>query len=80
MRLVPIGSIKEGSLLAKSIYDEEGRVLLNHGIELTESLIDKLKVNQVYAVHIADDYSVGEIKDVIRPELRHLAVKEIKLF
>ncbi|WZL82263.1 HD domain-containing phosphohydrolase [Vallitaleaceae bacterium 9-2] len=78
MRLVPIGSIKEGSLLAKSIYDEEGRVLLNHGIELTESLIDKLKVNQVYAVHIADDYSVGEIKDVIRPELRHLAVKEIK--
>jgi HD-GYP domain-containing protein (c-di-GMP phosphodiesterase class II) len=78
MRLVPIGSIKEGSLLAKSIYDEDGRVLLNNGVDLTESLIEKLKVNKVYAVHIADDYSVGEIKDVIRPELRNLAVKEIK--
>ena len=78
MRLVPIGSLKEGSLLAKNICDEDGRILLNSGIDLTESLIEKLKMNNINAVHITDNYSVGEIKDVIRPELRNLAVKEIK--
>ncbi len=78
MRLVPIGSIQEGALLAKTIYDEDNRVLLNYGVTLTNSLIRKLELNQVFAAHITDNYSVGEIKDVIRPELRHLAVKEVK--
>ncbi len=39
MRLVPIGSIQEGALLAKTIYDEDNRVLLNYGVTLTNSLI-----------------------------------------
>lgn len=78
MRLVPVGSIKTGSVLAKIVYDDKGRVLLNHGIQLTDSLVKRLIDNQVIAVHIHDSYSSDEIVDVISPDLRLKAVKEIR--
>lgn len=78
MRLVPLRSIRENTILAKTIYDDRGRVLLNQGIELSASLIDKLENNEIYAVYIQDDYSAQEIHDVISPELRQKAVKEVK--
>lgn len=78
MRLVPLGGVKIGSTVARTIYDENGRILLKNGVELTESLIEKLKTNEVLGVYIFDHYSQGEIKDVIRPELRNRAIKEVK--
>lgn len=78
MRLVPIGSIKEGSKLAKIVYDEQGRILLNHGVELTSTLIKRLLENGVMGVYVDDHYSTGEIKDVISPELRNKATGEIQ--
>lgn len=78
MRFVPIGSAKIGTVIAKNIYDEKGRILLHSGMPLTESLINKLELNQVIGIHILDDYSRGEIKDIISPELRQVATKEIQ--
>ncbi len=78
MRLVPIGSIKEGSKLAKIVHDEQGRILLNHGVELTSTLIKRLIDNDILAVYIEDHYSTEEINDVISPELRHKATNEIQ--
>jgi len=78
MRLVPVGSIKIGSVLAKIVYDDDGRILLNHGVQLSDSLIQRLIDNQVIAVHIHDSYSTTEIVDVITPELRLKATKEIR--
>ncbi|MBN2220755.1 MAG: HD domain-containing protein [Vallitaleaceae bacterium] len=78
MRLVPIGSLKEGSIVARTIYDEDHRVLLNSGVKLTEQLILRLKENQIMGVHIFDHYSSQEIKDVISPELREKTIQEVK--
>jgi HD-GYP domain-containing protein (c-di-GMP phosphodiesterase class II) len=78
MRLVPIGSIKEGTVLAKVVHDEIGRVLLNQNVQLTSSLIQRLIDNGVLAIHIHDSYSQTEIDDIISPELRQTAVKEIR--
>ncbi len=78
MRLVPVGGVKIGSIVARTIYDDNGRILLKNGVALTESLIDKLKNNQVLGVYIFDHYSQEEIQDVIRPELRNKAIKEVK--
>lgn len=78
MRLVPVGSIKIGTVLAKVVYDDDGRVLLNHGVQLTESLVKRLIESDVIAVHVHDSYSNTEIVDVITPELRLKAVREIR--
>lgn len=78
MRLVPVGSLKRDSLLAKTIYNDNRHVLLKSGVKLTESLIEKLRSNMILSVYIVDDYSLGEIQDVISPELRNRAIREIK--
>lgn len=78
MRLVPIGSIKEGSVLAKTVYDDKETILLSSGVQLTSSLIARLIENQVLGVFINDSYSNNEIIDVISPELRVKAVSQIR--
>lgn len=78
MRLVPVGSLKENSIVGKTINDDNGRVLLKAGVTLTENLIQKLTGNQITCVYVEDDYSIGEIHDVISPELRNKAVREVK--
>lgn len=78
MRLVPVGSLKKASVVAKAIYSDNGNTLLKEGVALSESLIEKLQSNGIISVYIMDNYSLGEIKDVISPEIRNKAVKEVK--
>jgi len=78
MRLVPIQSAKEGSILAKTIYDGEGRVLLKEGIELRDMVIKKIEELNIYTIYINDKYSDTVIEDIIKPEIRQKAVKKIR--
>ncbi|WP_297522229.1 HD-GYP domain-containing protein [uncultured Clostridium sp.] len=79
MRLIPIECVKEEeSYLARSLYDNEGRILLKEGCKLTKSLLKKIKDLKVYSLYIIDEYSDKEINDVISPELRQKSVKLIK--
>lgn len=78
MRLVPIESIREGSYLARSIFDENGRILLKEGIKLTSAILNRLKCIHIYSLYIKDEYSETEIEDIIRPELRQKSIKTIK--
>ena len=78
MRLVPIECIKSGVFLAKTMYDKQGRILLRQGVELTETIIQKLKVMGMLALYINDEYSDNIIEDIIKPELRQRAVNTVK--
>ncbi|ABR47881.1 metal dependent phosphohydrolase [Alkaliphilus metalliredigens QYMF] len=78
MRLVPINCIKEGSYLAQTIYDKEGRVLLQEGVILNDSLLQKVKDNAIYMIYVNDEYSQNEIEDIIKPQLRIAATKSIR--
>lgn len=78
MRLVPVGSLKVGSVVAKSIYNDQGHILLKEGASLSESLIDKLHQNGIMSLYVQDHYSYTEIEDVISPELRSKAVGEVR--
>jgi HD-GYP domain-containing protein (c-di-GMP phosphodiesterase class II) len=78
MRFVPINSVKEGSYLAKTIFDDNDRILLKKGVRLTENLISRIKNNGIYSVYINDDFSDNEIEDIIKPELRIKAIKAVK--
>ena len=78
MRLIPIECAREDSLLAKTIYDENGTVLLNKGVQLTKNVIHKLSSLNIYSIYIDDKYSQTEIVDVIKPELRPKSITIIK--
>lgn len=78
MRLVPINSVREGTYLAKTIYNNSGRVLLKEGVLLTDSLIHKIKSIGIFTLYIHDEYSDNLIDDIIEPQLRQSAIKSIK--
>lgn len=78
MRLVPIECVREGSFLAKTIYDNEGRVLLREGVKLNDVFLRRIKHIKIFSIYINDEYSDNIIEDVIKPELRQKAIKTIK--
>lgn len=78
MRLVPVECVREGSFLAKTIFDDNNRVLLREGVKLTQNLIRGIKNIGIYTIYINDEYSESIVEDIVKPELRQKAVKAIK--
>lgn len=93
MRLVAIQDISGDEILAQPIYDIDGRKLLNQGIRLKPSYIEKLHDKGVFSVYVEDEISEGieldetlcqetriKAKQVVNQELnRYVRSKEIHL-
>lgn len=66
-------------ILAKSIYDENGRVLLGYQSVLTEEFIDKLKEKGFPGIYIEDELSKDiEVQETITTELRNKGVDALR--
>ena len=78
MRLVPIECVRANSILAKSIYDNNGMVMLSKGVKLNSQVIEKIRELDIWSVYIEDEYSNVEIEDVIKPEVRQKAIGFLK--
>lgn len=78
MRLVPLQCVKENSILARDIYDDQGRVLLREGTLLTEGRLKRIKDLHIFTVHITDEYSDEIIDEIIKPEVRQKAILIVK--
>lgn len=78
MRVIPIDCIREGSILAKNIFDNDGRILLRKGVILNKNYLKKIKQIGIYSLYITDEYSDEEIEDVITPEIRQKSVSILK--
>ena len=78
MRLVQINNCEVGMILAKPIYNEDSRLLLNIGTLLTQSHIDRLKksISFIYVKSAMTD-DVVPIEDDIPHELRSKAISSI---
>jgi len=79
MRLVSAVDCQEGMVLAKAIYNDDGLVLINEGIKLTQRMIDRLVQMGITLVYIQD----SRTNDIVVPEYisdktRMLAMKTIK--
>ncbi len=55
MRLVPTKLIRPGIELAKPIYDAHGRILLQKNMQLTDSMVDRLKNSGITYVFTRDE-------------------------
>ncbi|MHC0037651.1 HD-GYP domain-containing protein [Pseudoneobacillus sp. C159] len=79
MRLVALSRCKEGTEIARTIYDNNGLVLLTEGFRLTDRVISRLQRHGIFAVYIKDKYSDGLIEDPgISHELKQKSLIEIQ--
>jgi HD-GYP domain-containing protein (c-di-GMP phosphodiesterase class II) len=79
MRKVLIDKVKEGTKLAKAIFNPGGRVLLQPGVVLRKSLLNKLKAHNIYELYIEDNISRDiEIRDAVCQQTRIEAKNLIK--
>jgi HD-GYP domain-containing protein (c-di-GMP phosphodiesterase class II) len=74
----PVNSIPDGSIIAKSVYNSRGVVLLRAGYEWNQKLKDIVYENGIYSLYVHDRYSDQIIDDVISDTLRRNAVKSVK--
>lgn len=78
MRKLHITSVKPGDVIAKSIYQENGNILLGMGVELTERYIERLKKLGIDTIYIQDKRTDDIIpEEVIRDETRKEAVDAV---
>lgn len=79
MRLMPLDKVQPGMRLAKRIYNYDGIVLLNEQVELSQSLILRLKDHGIQSVYIFDSRTDDLIiSDMISEETRLKAITEIR--
>lgn len=79
MRKLPVDLVRPGMKLGRSVYDGQGRILLNSGVILTESYLRKLKKLGIPAVYIDDGLLPGlQVEDVISEQTRIWAVQQAK--
>ncbi len=79
MRSIQTNSLKGGEVLAKSLYDEDGRALLKSGTVLRSVYIAKFIDMGIEYLYIEDGDSEGiEVEDVITEQTREQGKAEIR--
>ncbi|OGO77329.1 MAG: hypothetical protein A2Y23_02845 [Clostridiales bacterium GWB2_37_7] len=79
MRRISVERVKDGMELAKTLYSIEGNILLNAGIKLKESYVNKFKEIGIGEIYINDSLSSDIfIEDIISDETRFEARMAIK--
>lgn len=78
MRRIQIELVKPGDKLAKTVFQENGHVLLGEGVELNDRYINRLKMLGVDVLYIEDGKTVDlEPEETIRDATRKKAVEAV---
>jgi len=79
MRAVETESLRESMKIARTIFDDDGRVLLSAGAVLTNKYIRKLCEYGIPFIYIEDEL-IGpiEVSDIVRDRVRLQTVKVLK--
>jgi putative nucleotidyltransferase with HDIG domain len=78
MRLVSIHNCEEGLILAKPIFDQSSRILLNTGSVLNASLISRLKEKKIHHIYVKSELTEDvEINEDLPPRLRFEAIQSL---
>jgi HD-GYP domain-containing protein (c-di-GMP phosphodiesterase class II) len=78
LRKLQIHAVKPGDIIAKTIFLENGNVLLGAGMELTQRYIERLINLGIDTVYIQDKHTSDIIpEDIIRDETRKHAVESV---
>ncbi|PAV28728.1 hypothetical protein CIL05_15730 [Virgibacillus profundi] len=79
MRLASTKSVTPGMILAQSIYNENGVVLIQKGLKLTEKMLGRLLNQGITYIYIEDEFTEDiYVEPVLSDKLRVDASKTIK--
>ncbi len=80
MRKIGVSYLKPEMLLARSIYNTDGRVLLRAGVSLNTNYIKRLKEIGILSVFVRDELSadINEIPEMVSEETRLQTKKAIR--
>jgi HD-GYP domain len=79
MRFIPIDFVREGMILAKPLYSENGNFLLGQGTQIIDPYIKRIKELGYNGIYIDDELSKGiEIKNLISDNLKNKSVQTLK--
>jgi putative nucleotidyltransferase with HDIG domain len=79
MRIIDIDHIKPNMRIGKTIYSENGDILLSKNTLLKESYINRLKDKNIPAIYIDDEISKGvEPKSIVSVETKLRAINTIR--
>ncbi|SFP50693.1 HD-GYP domain-containing protein [Salibacterium halotolerans] len=79
MRVKRVQSLNPGEKLGKALVDDEGKILLHRGVELTHGLIKRLMEKSFTYVYVEDPLTSDiEVKQPLRDETRLQAVQTMK--
>ena len=78
MRYISIDSAQPGMIVGKSIYNEQGSILVNYRVKLTERLILRMRDIGLAGLYIEDELSSDiTVEDLISDELGVKATKAL---
>jgi putative nucleotidyltransferase with HDIG domain len=79
MRFVSLRQVQPGMKLGRTVFTEDGKVLLGSGMVLTERLIAGLQRSGIDSVYIDDPRTQDIVaEEIIRPQTRQVAVEAIE--
>ncbi|MBP0725625.1 HD-GYP domain-containing protein [Bacillus sp. RG28] len=79
MRIVVTSTLVPGTKLGKPIYNEQGKILVNANVPLTEMMINRLHILGISFVYIQDPLTEDiQIEKTISDELRIESTKKIE--
>lgn len=79
LRQLSINRLKQGDVLGKTIYSNDGRVLLGRGVAFTSSYIERLRKLGINVVYVDDEETKDIIiEDVITEEHRREAMSSLE--
>lgn len=78
MRLEFINRVNDDEVLGKTIYTEDGSVLLRAGVKLSRNYIERLKMLGVYYVYVEDSrLDDVQVEDEKLSEIKHTVIKNM---
>lgn len=79
MRYVPISCIRDGMIVAKSMYNTNNKLLIRSGYPIRGPYIERIQELGYQGLYVEDDLSEGiEVKDIVSDELRRRAAYSVK--
>lgn len=77
MRLISIHKCRPGETLARSIYSENGTVLVGAGVELTQRMLERLKAKNISSLYIQDKRTDDIVVEMVISEQTRRAAMSI---
>ncbi|MCH5266029.1 MAG: HD-GYP domain-containing protein [Lachnospiraceae bacterium] len=79
MRYIGMDSARPGMIVGKSVYNEEGKILVNYRVTLTKKLISRMKEKGLHGLYIEDKLSEDiEVNELISEKLEVKAAQALR--